>query len=58
MILLDFNQLKSQAIFVMVAVLVIERVQCVLHKLHAKCATIRTPTVTYGTLQKTKGLAC
>ena len=55
---LDFNQLKSQAIFVILAVLVIKRVQCVLHKLHAKCGIIRTPTVTYDTLQKTKGLAC
>ena len=51
---LDFNQLKSQAIFVILAVLVIKRVQCVLHKLHAKCAIIRTPTMTYGTPQKTK----
>ena len=52
------NPLKTQAIFIILAVLVIKRVQRVLPKLHAKRAIIRTLTVTYGTLQKTKGLAC
>ena len=40
------------------SVSIIKRVQRVLPKLHAKRATIRTITVTYGTLKKTKGLAC
>ena len=48
------NPLKTQAIFIIFAVLVIKRVQRVLPKLHAKHATIRTLTVTYGTLQKNK----
>ena len=39
------NPLRTQAIFIILAVLVIKRVQCVLPKLHAK-------HVTYGTLQK------
>ena len=52
------NPLKTQAIFIILAVLVIKRVQCVLPKWHAKRAMIRTLTVTYGMLQKTKGLAC
>ena len=46
------NLLKTQAIFIILAVSVIKRVQRVLPKLHAKRAIIRTPTVTYGTLQK------
>ena len=52
------NPLKTQAIFIFLVVLVIKRVQRILPKLHAKRAIIRTLTVTYGTLQKTKGLAC
>ena len=40
--------------FIIVAVLVIKRVQRVLPKLHANRAIIRTLTVTYGTLQKNK----
>ena len=48
------NPLKTQAIFIILAVSVIRRVQRVLPKLHAKRAIIRTPTVTYGTLQKNK----
>ena len=48
------NPLKTQAIFIILAVLVIKRVQRVLPKLHAKRAIIRTLTVTYGTLQKNK----
>ena len=53
------NPLKTQAIFIILAVLVIKRVQRVLPKLHAaKRAIIRTLTVTYGMLQKAKGLAC
>lgn len=40
------------------AALVIKRVQRVLPKLHAKRGIIRKITVTYGTLQKTKELAC
>ena len=40
--------------FIILAVLVIKRVQRVLHKLHATRAIIRTLTVTYGTLQKNK----
>ena len=51
------NPLKTQAIFIILAVL-IKRVQRVLPKLHAKQGIIRTLTVTYSTLQKTKGLAC
>ena len=46
--------MKTQAIFIVLAVLVIKRVQRVLPKLHAKRAIIRTLTVTYGTLQKNK----
>ena len=46
------NPLKTQAIFIILAVSVIKRVQRVLPKLHAKRAIIRTLTVTYGTLQK------
>ena len=49
---------ETQAIFIILAVLVVKRVQRVLPNLHAKRAIIRTLTVTYGTLQKTKGLAC
>ena len=45
------NPLKTQAIFIILAVL-IKRVQRVLPKFHAKRAIIRTLTVTYGTLQK------
>ena len=52
------NPLKTQAIFIILAVLIIKRVQRVLPKLHAKRAIIRTLAVTYVTLQKTKGLAC
>ena len=48
------NPLKTQAIFIILAVLIIKRVQRVLPKLHAKRAIIRTLTVTYGTLQKNK----
>ena len=48
------NPLKTRAIFIILAVLVIKRVQRVLSKLHAKRAIIRTLTVTYGTLQKNK----
>ena len=48
------NLLKTQAIFIVLAVSVIKRVQRVLPKLHAKRAIIRTLTVTYGTLQKNK----
>ena len=48
------NPLKTKAIFIILAVLVIKRVQRVLPKLHAKRAIIRTLTVTYGTLQKNK----
>ena len=48
------NPLKTQAIFIILAVLVIKRVQRVLPKLHANRAIIRTLTVTYGTLQKNK----
>ena len=48
------NPLKTQAIFIIVAVLVIKRVQRVLPKLHANRAMIRTLTVTYGTLRKNK----
>ena len=48
------NLLKTQAIFIILAVSVIKRVQRVLPKLHAKRAIIRTLTVTYGTLQKNK----
>ena len=48
------NLLKTQAIFIILAVSVIKRVQRVLPKLHAKPAIIRTLTVTYGTLQKNK----
>ena len=48
------NPLKTQAIFIILAVLVIKRVQRVLTKLHPKRAIIRTLTVTYGTLQKNK----
>ena len=48
------NPLKTQAIFIILAVLVIKRVQRVLPKLHAKRAIIRTLTVTYCTLQKNK----
>ena len=46
------SPLKTQAIFMILAVLAIKRVQRVLPKLHAKRAIIRTLTVTYGTLQK------
>ena len=52
------NPLKTQAIFIILVVLVIMRVQRVLPKLHTKHTIIRTLTVTYGMLQKTKGLAC
>ena len=48
------NPLKTQAIFIILVVLVIKRVQRVLPKLHANHAIIRTLTVTYGTLQKNK----
>ena len=48
------NPLKTQAIFIILAVLVIKRVQRVLPKLHANRGIIRTLTVTYGTLQKNK----
>ena len=48
------NPLKTLAVFVILAVLVIKRVQRVLPKLHANRAIIRTLTVTYGTLQKNK----
>ena len=48
------NPLKTQAIFIILAVLVIKRVQRVLPKLHANRAIIRALTVTYGTLQKNK----
>ena len=48
------NPLKTQAIFIIWAVLVIKRVQRVLPKLHAKRAIIRTLAVTYVTLQKNK----
>ena len=48
------NPLKTQAIFIILAVLVIKRVQRVLPKLHANRAMIRTLTVTYGTLRKNK----
>ena len=48
------NPLKTQAIFIILAVLVIKRVQRVLPKLHAKRAIIHTLTVTYSTLQKNK----
>ena len=47
------NLLKTQAIFLILAVLVIKRVQRVLAKLHAKHAIIRTLTMTYDMLQKT-----
>ena len=40
--------------FIILAVLVIKRVQRVLPKLHAKRAIIRTLTVTYGNVQKNK----
>ena len=50
--LIDADPLKTQAIFIILAVLVIKRVQRVLPKLHAKRAIISTLTVTYGTLQK------
>ena len=56
--LIDADALKTQAIFIILAVLVIKRVQRVLPKLHAKRVINRTLTVTYGTLPKTKGLAC
>ena len=46
--------LKTQAIFIILVAYVIKRVQRALPKLHAKRAIIRTPTVTYGTLQKSK----
>ena len=48
------NPLKTQAIFLILAVLVIKRVRHVLAKLHAKHAIIRTLTMTYGMLQKNK----
>ena len=48
------HPLKTQAIFIILAVLVIKRVQRVLPKLHAKRAIIRTLTVTYGTLLKNR----
>ena len=54
----SLNLLKTQAIFIILAVLIIKHVQRVLPQLHAKCAIIRTLTVTYGTLQKTISLAC
>ena len=57
--LIDFDQLlmlikssETHAIFIILAVLVLKRVQRVLPKLHAKRTIIRTLTVTYGTLQK------
>ena len=43
---------ETHAIFIILAALVINRVQLVLPKLHAKRAIIRTLTVTYGALQK------
>ena len=46
------NPLKTQAIFIILAVLIIKGFQRVLPKLRAKRAIIRTLTVTYGTLQK------
>ena len=59
--LIDFDQLlmlikssETHAIFIILAVLVLKRVQRVLPKLHAKRTIIRTLTVTYGTLQKNK----
>ena len=48
------NLLKTQAIFIVLAVLVIKRVQRVLRKLQAKRAIIRTLAVAYCTLQKDK----
>ena len=48
------NPLKTQAIFIILAVLVIKHVQRVSPKLHANRAIICTLTVTYGTLQKNK----
>ena len=46
--------LKTQAIFIILALLVTKRVQCVLPKLHSKRAIIRTLTVTYGRQPKNK----
>ena len=47
------NPLKTQAIFIILAVLIIKRVpRRVLPKLHAKRAIIRTLTVTYETQKK------
>ena len=48
------NPLKTQSIYIILAVLVIQRVQRVLPKFHANRAIFRTLTVTYGTLQKNK----
>ena len=48
------NPLRTQAIFIILAVLVIKHVQRVSPKLHANRAIICTLTVTYGTLQKNK----
>ena len=48
------NPLKTQALFIILAVLVIKRVQRVLPKLHANRNIIRTLTMTYDTLQKSK----
>ena len=48
------NLRKTQAIFLILAVLVIKYVQRVLPKLHTKRAIIRTLTVTHGMLQKNK----
>ena len=47
--LIDADPLKTQVIFIILAVLVIKRVQRVVPKLHAKRSIIRTLTVTYGT---------
>ena len=48
------NLLKTQAIFLILAVLVIKYVQHVLPKLHTKRAIIRTLTMTHRMLQKNK----
>ena len=48
------NPLKTKAIFIILALLLIKRVQRVLPKSHAKRAIIRTLTVAYSTQQKNK----
>ena len=48
------NPLKTQAIFIILAVSVIKHIQRILTKLHAKRAIICTFTVTYGTVKKNK----